>query len=58
MKIFENQQQYALYKLTELLIKAKFEEKKTGKVIYVRKTQAYKDLINLIKEVWGEEIEK
>lgn len=52
----ENIQQFALYKLTELLIKAKFEEKETGKVIYVKKTQAYQDLINLIKEVWNEEI--
>jgi hypothetical protein len=24
----------------------------------VKKTQAYKDLINLIKEVWNEEIKK
>lgn len=58
MKNNENIQQFALYKLTELLIKAKFEEKETGKVIYVKKTQAYKDLINLIKEVWNEEIKK
>ena len=52
----DNLPQFALYKLTELLIKAKFEEKETGKVIYVKKTQAYQDLINLIKEVWNEEI--
>ena len=56
MKNNENIQQFALYKLTELLIKEDFEEKQTGKVIYVKKTQAYKDLINLIKEVWNEEI--
>ncbi len=54
----DNIQQFALYKLTELLIKAKFEEKETGKVIYVKKTQAYQDLINLIKEVWNEEIKQ
>lgn len=54
----DNIQQYALYKLTQLLIKEDFEEKQTGKVIYVKKTQAYKDLINLIKEVWNEEIKK
>lgn len=52
----DNIQQFALYKLTELLIKAKFEEDKTGKVVYIKKTQAYQDLINLIKEVWNEEI--
>lgn len=56
MKKNDNIQQFALYKLTELLIKTKFEEKETGKVIYVKKTQAYQDLINLIKEVWNEEI--
>ena len=58
MKNNENIQQFALYKLTELLIKEDFEEKQTGKVIYVKKTQAYKDLINLIKEVWNEELKK
>lgn len=58
MKNNENIQQYALYKLTQLLIKEDFEEKQTGKVIYVKKTQAYKDLINLIKEVWNEEIKQ
>ena len=56
MQDSDNIQQFALYKLTELLIKAKFEEKETGKVLYIRKTQAYQDLINLIKEVWNEEI--
>ena len=55
MQRSDNLPQFALYKLTELLIKAKFEEKETGKVIYVKKTQAYQDLINLIKEVWNEE---
>lgn len=54
----ENIQQFALYKLTQLLIKANFEEKQTGKIIYVKKTQAYQDLINLIKEVWNEEIKQ
>ena len=56
MQRSDNLPQFALYKLTELLIKAKFEEKETGKVIYIKKTQAYQDLINLIKEVWNEEI--
>ena len=47
---------FAVSKLTELLIKEDFEEKKTGKIIYVKKSQAYRDLIKLIKEVWDEEI--
>ena len=51
-----NLPQFALYKLTELLIETKFEEKKSGKTIYIKKTQAYQDLINLVKEVWNEEI--
>ena len=54
----DNTPQFALYKLTELLIKERFEEKQTGKVVYVKKTQAYQDLINLIKEVWYEEIKQ
>ena len=58
MSQFKNLPQFALYKLTELLIEAKFEENKTGKIVYVRKTQAYQDLINLIKEVWNEEIKQ
>lgn len=52
----ENYQQLAVYKLTELLIKTEFEEKQTGKVVYVKKSQAYKDLIKLIKEVWSEKL--
>ena len=54
----ENMYQFALFKLTELLIKEQFEEKKNGKSLYVKKTQAYQDLINLIKEVWNEEIKQ
>ena len=40
----------AIYKLTELKIKAHHEDIKRGKVRYVKKTQAYQDLINLLKE--------
>ena len=54
----DNTPQFALYKLTELLIKEKKKKKQTGKVVYVKKTQAYQDLINLIKEVWNEEIKQ
>ena len=42
---------YAIKKLTELQIKADFEDKARGKVRYIKKVQAYKDLINLLKEV-------
>lgn len=45
--------EYVIEKLTELLIKQDFEDKKKGKVTYVKKTQAYKDLIKLLKEIGG-----
>jgi hypothetical protein len=38
-------------KLTALLIKTDFKEKKLQRKIYVRKTDAYKDLIKFIKEL-------
>ena len=41
---------YAITKLTELLIKQDIEDKKMGKDTYVKKTQCYKDLINLLKD--------
>ena len=40
----------AIEVLTELLIKQDFEDKKRGKITYVKKTQCYKDLINLLKK--------
>lgn len=58
MKVSETTAQFALCKLTELLIKTNFEEKQTGKVLYVKKSQAYKDLIKLVKDVWYEEIKQ
>ena len=45
--------EYVIEKLTELLIKQDFEDKKKGKVTYVKKTQAFKDLIKLLKEIEG-----
>ncbi len=42
---------YTITKLTELLIKQDIEDKKKGKVTYVKKTQAYRDLIRLLKEI-------
>lgn len=43
--------QEAIDKLTELLIKQDFEDKKKGKATYVKKTQCYKDLIKLLKDI-------
>ena len=42
---------YAIEVLTELLIKQDFEDKKNGKTTYVKKTQCYKDLIKLLKNI-------
>lgn len=42
---------YAIGKLTELKIKAEIEDRQRKKVRYVKKTQAYQDLINLLKEI-------
>lgn len=41
---------FVIEKLTQLLIKQDFEDKKKGKATYVKKTTAYKDLIKLLKE--------
>ena len=41
----------AIYKLTQLKIKAHHEDRTRGKVRYVKKVQAYQDLINLLKEI-------
>ncbi len=42
---------YAIDKLTELKIKAEFEDRKRGKKRYVSKTSAYDDLIKLLKKL-------
>ena len=42
---------YAINKLTELQIKADFEDRARGKPRYVKKTRAYKDLIKLLKDL-------
>lgn len=47
--------EYIIDKLTELLIKQDFEDKKKGKATYVKKTRAYKDLIKLVKDMESEE---
>ena len=42
---------FTISKLTELKIKAHHEDFKRGKARYVKKTQAYQDLINLLKDI-------
>ena len=42
---------YAIEKLTELYIKQTFKDKQKGKDTYVKKTRAYLDLIQLLKEM-------
>ena len=41
----------AIYKLTELKIKAEIEDRARGKIRYVKKVQAYQDLIELLKQI-------
>ena len=43
-----------IYELTLLLIKQEIKDKTNGKVTYVKKTRAYKDLIKLLKELNNE----
>lgn len=42
---------YAIEKLTELLIKQEFEDRGKQKDTYVKKTECYKDLIKLLKDI-------
>lgn len=42
---------FMIYKLTELLIKEHHQNRARGKVRYVKKTQAYQDLIDLLKQI-------
>ena len=42
---------FAIGKLAELYIKADFEDRDRKKIRYVKKSQAYQDLINLLKEM-------
>ena len=42
---------FAIVKLTELKIKNDFEDRGRKKVRYVKKSQAYQDLINLLKKI-------
>lgn len=42
---------YAIEVLTKLYIEQNFKDKQKGKCTYVKKSRAYKDLIDLLKEV-------
>lgn len=42
---------YAIEKLTALLIKQDFEDRENKGVAYVKKVDCYKDLIKLLKEI-------
>lgn len=42
---------YAIEVLTKLYIEQNFKDKQKGKYTYVKKSRAYKDLIDLLKEV-------
>ena len=44
--------EYALTKLTELRIRAEFEDRQRGKKRYVSKVSAYKDLIKLLEDLY------
>ncbi len=41
---------FIIEKLTQLLIEQDFKEKQSGKITYVKKKQAYMDLINFLKK--------
>ena len=43
--------EYAIEILTRLYIEQDFKDKQKGKCTYVKKSRAYKDLIDLLKEV-------
>ena len=47
-----NIKEYIISKLTELLIKVDFYEKENNVTIYIKKKDAYKDLIKFVKENW------
>lgn len=47
---------YTIGKLVELKIKAHLEDRQRNKIRYVKKTQAYQDLIDLLKELRRENV--
>lgn len=51
MRIDEDTRDFIVDKLTELLIKNDFYEKKKQVNVYIKKSSAYKDLIKLVKNL-------
>ena len=51
MAMSESDKEYVVDVLTRLLIKTDFYEKTNQKEIYIRKTQLYRDLIKMFKEL-------
>lgn len=52
----ENLIDFTIGKLVELKIKSHCEDRTRGKIRYVKKTQAYQDLIDLLKELRRENV--
>ena len=48
---WNNMVEYSIEKLSELRIKAEFEDRCRGKKRYVSKVSAYQDLINLLQQI-------
>lgn len=46
----EETKNYIIEKLTQLLIQTDFYERENGVDVYIKKKQAYQDLIKLVKE--------
>lgn len=42
--------EFIIEKLTELMIKQDFEDKKKNKTTYVKKVEVYRDLINFFRK--------
>ena len=51
MKIEDDTFEFIIEKLTKLLIEQEFEDKNKGRKTYVKKTQCYKNLIKLFKQM-------
>lgn len=47
----ENDKEFVIEKLTELLIKEEIKERQNKKQVYIKKTRVYKDLIKLFKDI-------
>lgn len=48
--------EFCIYKLTKLQIEQEFKDREKGKTRYVKKSRAYKDLVQLLKDIKREVI--